>query len=261
MSIKNFFRCSGSAGSRPAVGRPREEVASNFINIPPIPSTFSTSTNSLHSPSDPQAPTTHHAFQESSLLPLLDNQQVLPIPQSRTHSAQSNHVTIEASSSTSRFSSSAAAIPITSAMPFSPGASEPGALSEGEQDKDADYVEVGDKDEDEEIFEETTRLTPGRDLSKDKIEVAKEMYDKIENLLNTRSLRQGKPLNLACQHVSQCPTIPQSSAYRKGLSYKAAEWVVRRQKSHWKVSARWSLPASGWKLSLIINDFHMFCIP
>lgn len=28
------------------------------------------------------------------------------------------------------------------------------------------------------------------------------------------------------------------SAYRKGLSYKAAEWAVRRQKSHRKVSAR-----------------------
>lgn len=64
-------------------------------------------------------------------------------------------------------------------MPFSPGASEPGALSEGEQDKDADYVEVGDKDEDEEIFEETTWLTPGRDLSKDKIEVTKEMYEDV----------------------------------------------------------------------------------
>lgn len=81
-------------------------------------------------------------------------------------------------------------------MPFSPsGASEPGALSEREQDEDADYVEAGDSDEDEEIFEETT---PGRDLSK--VEVAEEMYDKIENLLKT-SLGRGKPLNLARQHV------------------------------------------------------------
>lgn len=90
-------------------------------------------------------------------------------------------------------------------MPFSPsGASEPDALSEREQDEDADYVEVGDSDEDEETFEETT---PGRDLSK--VEVAKEMHDKIENLLKT-SLRRGKSLNLARQHVNQCPTIPQS---------------------------------------------------